>query len=153
MEDSNTEIVDEEMNVDAIPSMNIAVGNKREEEIISDQRLLTIYDNILQDIKDDRLEVDQILSQFVDRVLGEGSDASTSSKEALVNLLKIKNDSADKMTKVADLMTRLKLKEKDTFPRYLAAQQNNKITIETNKRGFLKEIQKQLRTEKSNEGK
>lgn len=35
----------------------------------------------------------------------------------------------DKMSKVADLMTRVKLKDKDTFPKYLAANQNNTINI------------------------
>ena len=59
-----------------------------------------------------------------------------------VNLIKIKSDTADKMSKVADLMTRIKLKEKDTFPRYLAAQQNNKVVIEGSKRDLLKSINK-----------
>jgi hypothetical protein len=39
---------------------------------------------------------------------------------------------SDKMSKVADLMTRIKLKERDTFPKYLAAQQNNTINIGNN---------------------
>jgi hypothetical protein len=56
--------------------------------------------------------------------------------------MKIKSDTADKMSKVADLMTRIKLKDKDTFPRYLAAQQNNKVVIEGSKRDLLKSINK-----------
>jgi len=59
-------------------------------------------------------------------------DATSSTKEALVNLIKIKSDMSDKMSKVADLMTRIKLKERDTFPKYLAAQQNNTINIGNN---------------------
>jgi hypothetical protein len=74
-------------------------------------------------------------------VLNDG-DASSASKEAIVNLLKIKSDTSDKMTKVADLMTRIKLKDKDTFPRYLAAQQNNKVIIEGSKREMIKSINK-----------
>jgi hypothetical protein len=74
-------------------------------------------------------------------VINDG-DASSASKEAIVNLMKIKSDTADKMSKVADLMTRIKLKDKDTFPRYLAAQQNNKVVIEGSKRDLLKSINK-----------
>lgn len=74
-------------------------------------------------------------------VINDG-DASSASKEAIVNLVKIKSDTADKMSKVADLMTRIKLKDKDTFPRYLAAQQNNKVVIEGSKRDLLKSISK-----------
>ena len=46
-----------------------------------------------------------------------------------MNLIKIKVDMTDKMSKVADMMTRVKLKEKDTFPKYLATNQNNTINI------------------------
>jgi hypothetical protein len=48
------------------------------------------------------------------------------------------------MAKIADLMTRIKLKDKDTFPRYLAANQNNTININSgnNKRQFLEALNK-----------
>jgi hypothetical protein len=82
-----------------------------------------------------------VLANFIEMVMNEG-DASSASKEAIVNLMKIKSDTSDKMAKVADLMTRIKLKEKDTFPRYLAAQQNNKVVIEGSKREMIKSINK-----------
>jgi len=80
--------------------------------------------------------------------MNEG-DASSSSKEAIVNLLKINTDVNDKMSKIADLRTRMKLKEKDTFPRYLAAQQNNKVVIEGSKREMLKTISKLAQRKKN----
>jgi hypothetical protein len=49
------------------------------------------------------------------------------------------------MAIVADLMTRVKLKERDTFPKYLAAHQNNTINIGENngtKRDLLKQIER-----------
>jgi hypothetical protein len=75
-------------------------------------------------------------------VLNDG-DASSATKEAMVNVLKSKADITDKMAKIADLMTRIKLKDKDTFPRYLAAHQHNNVTIESNntKRDILKALQ------------
>ena len=94
-------------------------------------------------LREDRVALDEVLVNFIDMVMNEG-DSTSASKEAIVNLIKVKSDASDKMAKVADLMTRIKLKDRDTFPRYLAAQQNNKITIENsaNKRDFLKLIQK-----------
>jgi len=79
--------------------------------------------------------------------MNEG-DASSSSKEAIVNLLKINTDVNDKMSKIADLRTRMKLKEKDTFPRYLAASQQNNVVIEGSKRDMLKTISKLTQNKK-----
>jgi len=117
-----------------IPQMNVGVPAEKKEEdkcIISDEQLVGIYGDILIDIKKDKEEIDHILYDFLEMVVS-GGDASSASKEAVVNLLKMKTDQADKMTRVADLMTRLKLKDKDTFPRYLAAQQTNTINIGDN---------------------
>ena len=74
-------------------------------------------------------------------VFNEG-DSTTSSKEAVVNLIKLRSEQSDKMTKVADLMTRIKLKERDTFPRYMAASQNNTINIGGDRRALLEAITK-----------
>jgi len=82
-------------------------------------------------------------------VINEG-DATSASKEALVNLVKIKSETADKMTKIADLMTRIKLKERDTFPRYLAAQQKNTIQISSSSsdRDLIKKIERAAKKKK-----
>ena len=128
-----------------LPSMNVgkeltAINNEKE-CIIGDSTLVGLYDEILSNCLDDRTKVDEVLSTFLEMVINDG-DASSASKEAIVNLIKIKSDTSDKMSKVADLMTRIKLKEKDTFPRYLSAQQNNKVVIEGSKRDLLKSINK-----------
>jgi hypothetical protein len=128
-----------------IPAMNVnlPVQPQQEENLVSDEALLGIYGEILQNLREDRDEINNLLSTFADMVINDG-DPSTSSKEALVNLVKIKSDSSDKMAKVADLMTRVKLKEKDTFPKYLAAHQSNTINIGngTAKRELLKQIER-----------
>lgn len=137
---------DFDMDVEMIlPTMNVSKeltsGSEDKECIVKDENLLGLYDEILTNCRDDRSKVDEILTTFLEMVINDG-DASSASKEAIVNLMKIKSDTADKMSKVADLMTRLKLKDKDTFPRYLAAQQNNKVVIEGSKRDLLKSINK-----------
>lgn len=145
-EEFQPELVDEfaDLDVDSlVPSMNIKEMTKTEEPpcIIDDEQVVDLYDEILDNCRKDRDSADEVLANFIDMVMNEG-DASSASKEAIVNLLKIKSDTSDKMSKIADLMTRIKLKEKDTFPRYLAAQQNNKIVIEGSKREMIKSISK-----------
>jgi len=138
-----------------IPSMNVSVPENKtepqEENLIADEVLLGIYGEIVDNLRNDRQEIDGVLTEFIEMVIN-GGDATTSSKEALVNLMKIKSETADKMAKVADLMTRVKLKEKDTFPRYLAAKQENTINIgNSNKRELLKQIDKIQKLKKDKE--
>lgn len=116
-----------------IPSLNVnsnVPAQSKEENIISDEAVLGIYAEILDQVKSDRAEIDDYIAKFANLVINDG-DATTASKEALVNLIKLKVDSADKMSKVAELMTRVKLK--DPFPKYLAAHQNNTINISDNR--------------------
>jgi hypothetical protein len=137
---------------EVIPSLNLNVPPttamqpipEEKENIISDDALLGIYQEVLNGIREDRQEIDKLLANFVEMVINEG-DSTSASKEALVNLVKIKTDTSDKMAKIADLMTRVKLKERDTFPKYLAAHQNNTINIgenATNKRELIKQIER-----------
>lgn len=135
-----------------IPALNVNLPMQQpvqEESIVSDESLLGIYGEILQNLREDRDELNGLLANFVEMVVNEG-DSTTSSKEALVGLVKIKSDASDKMAKIADLMTRVKLKEKDTFPRYLAAHQNNTINIGEGqtKREFLKQIERAAKKKK-----
>jgi hypothetical protein len=140
------EFVDDfgDMDIDElVPSMNVSkdMVDPEQDNMVENEDLWGIYNEVLDNCRKDRVAVDEVLVNFIDMVMNEG-DASSASKEAIVNLLKIKSDSADKMSKIADLMTRIKLKERDTFPRYLAAQQNNKVVIEGSKREMIKSINK-----------
>ena len=133
-----------------LPTMTVSnelMETPEKECIVSDEDIMGLYDEILDDCRNDAKGVDEILANFINMVMNDG-DASSASKEAIVNLWKIKSDISDKKAKVADLKTRIKLKEKDTYPRYLAAQQNNKITIEGSKREMIKTINKLSRKDK-----
>jgi hypothetical protein len=150
------EIVDEldELDVDSlIPKMNVAPQDmvaQKEECIVADESILGLYDEILDNARNDRAKIDEVLADFINMVFNDG-ESSSAAKEAIVNLLKIKSDIGDKMAKVAELETRIKLKDRDTFPRYLAAQQNNKVVIEnSSKRDFLKMLNKVKDKEKKN---
>lgn len=126
-----------------LPSMTSAkeIIPEKEECIIKDEELTGLYDEILDNCRKDREQFDEVIANFLEMVMNDG-DASSASKEAIVNLLKSKSDISDKMSKIADLKTRIKLKDKDTFPRYLAQQQNNKVVIEGSKRDLLKSVNK-----------
>ena len=134
-----------------IPAMNIGLPIQQPiqetSNLVSDESLMDIYEEVLRNLREDRQEINELLTNFKEMVINEG-DSTTSSKEALVNLIKIKSDSADKITRIADLMTRIKLKDRDTFPRYLAASQNNTININgQTKRELLKQIEKTSKKE------
>lgn len=134
-----------------IPSMTVSsemMDIPEKECIVKDEEVLDLYEEILQNCRKDRENVSEVLTNFLDMVMNDG-DASSASKEAIVNLLKINSDVNDKMAKIADLRTRIKLKEKDTYPRYLAAQQNNKVVIEGSKREMIKTINKLAQRKKN----
>jgi hypothetical protein len=157
VEDVQMELMDEFDGLDVellLPSATIAkeIAHEREECIIKDESLLGLYDEILTNCRKDRGHADEILSNFLDMVLNDG-DASSASKEAIVNVLNIKSGISDKMTKIADLMTRMKMKDKDTFPRYLAQQTNNKVVIEGSKRDLIKSMNKMVKDGGKKKGK
>lgn len=153
-EEIQPELVDEfeGLNVeDLLPTMNVSKSMIEPEDtvcIVTDTEVTDLYEEILDNCRKDRESADEVLANFIDMVMNEG-DASSASKEAIVNLMKIKSDTSDKMSKIADLRTRMKLKERDTFPRYLAAQQNNKIVIEGSKREMIKTINKMVARNKN----
>lgn len=118
---------------DLVPQMNVnvpATANNEEGKLFPDDKIIKASDEILNNLRCDRSELDELISQFKDMVLN-GGDASNSSKEALVNLIKIKTDTADKMSKIVELMYRSR--GVNTFPKYLAVNQNNTIN-NTNKK-------------------
>jgi hypothetical protein len=110
--------------------MNISVPQTgpvaEQPQLISDEQYLGFIDEIMTNMREDRKQVSDFIDTFSDMVLNDG-DATTSSKEALVNLINTKVNLQDKMLKAADLMTRLKLKNPYAYsgPHLNALQQNN----------------------------
>jgi hypothetical protein len=132
---------------EVIPTMNVppAPVETDTECIVNDAVLLGLYDEIIVNCRGDREKVDEIQNKFEDMVINDG-DASSASKEALVNLMKIKTDINDKMAKVADLMTRIKLKDNNTFKPYMAVAGKSV----DNKKAIISAIQEKRRKEAAN---
>ena len=131
-----------------VPAMNVAVPTQMPSSNITENDLQNIYSEIMDDLRSDRKEIDVLLSNFVEMVMNEG-DSSSSSKEAVVNLVKIKNDVADKKAKIADLMTSLVLKDKNISK--LQATQNNHIHI-TDRRAILETLKNAKKVENEQVG-
>jgi hypothetical protein len=127
MEDSPENAILPEQVEQLVPNMNVSVPEpNKDSALISDDQYLGVLDEIMGNIRDDRRDVSEYIDKFADLVINDG-DATTSSKEALINLIKVKVDLQDKMLKAADLMTRLKLKNAFAYsgPHLNAMQQNN----------------------------
>jgi hypothetical protein len=129
------------------------LANKKQEDlsIISDDTLLGVYGEIMDNLRNDRSQVSNLVDTFSNMVLNDG-DSSTASKEALVNLLKTKIEASDKMTRIADLMTRIKLKQPDTFQPWMGKGKEkggNTINIYdssgVNRKSLMEKIQKEKR--------
>jgi len=112
--------------------------DKTSDELVSDDLLMTLYMELLTEIKNDRIEVDNLLQNSTDMVFN-GGDVTSSSKESVVNLAKIKSDILDKKTKVADLLTSLKIKQKNQLKGSL----NNSTPININRRSIIEALQEE----------
>ena len=125
-------------------------GQDKEGElsIISDNSLLSVYGEIMTNLRTDRDQVSDLVDAFSNMVLNDG-DSSSASKEALVNLLKTKIEASDKMSKIADLMTRIKLKQPDTYQPWMGKSGKNGNTINIydssgiNRKSLMEKIQKE----------
>lgn len=154
--ESKTEVVEKNSNPPIeltdqrqhMPMMEVNVSNlqnKNEKEIVADDTIIDLYGEILDMCRDDRKEIDGLLTNFVNMVINDG-DASTSSKEALVNLMKMKSDVSNNMTRVFDLLARIKMRDK-SIPE-VVAKQVNKFNIgggSANKRKMLETLAKEAK--------
>jgi len=106
------------------PQMQIATTDTQP-PLVPDEKIVKYYDEAMSCIKEDRNEAHDKYMQVCEMVFNEG-DPSSSTKEAMVNLLKIKSDSVNQMIKILDLYTRLHMKERHSPSQIYAFQQNNK---------------------------
>ena len=120
-----------------------------EMSIVSDEALIGVYGEIMDNLRSDREQASELVDTFSNMVLNDG-DSSTASKEALVNLLKVKIDTSDRMTRIADLMTRIKLKQPDTYQPWMGKGKEkggNTINIYDssgiNRKSLMEKIQKE----------
>jgi hypothetical protein len=130
-----------------LPAMNVGLPaqapGKEEKPLVTNDEMVDMYKKIMNHCEDDRNEANDLFQCLKDMVINDG-DASHSTKEAMIQSLRIRCETTDKQTKVMDLLMRYILKDRDTFPRYLAANQENNIIFKGgSKRSFLEKLEKQ----------
>ena len=76
--------------------VEVAPVQEKELSLVSDESLLGVYGEIMENLRDDRSQVSNLVDTFSNMVLNDG-DSSTASKEALVNLLKTRIETSDKL--------------------------------------------------------
>ena len=100
-----------------------------EKPLFKDEQIVGYFAEAIECIKEDRKEANERYLQMADFIINGSGDASSSTKEAMTALLKIKSDGVSQMTKLLDLMIRLKMKERVTPSQIHAFQQNNKYEV------------------------
>ena len=134
--------------------VEVAPVQEKELSLVSDESLLGVYGEIMENLRDDRSQVSNLVDTFSNMVLNDG-DSSTASKEALVNLLKTRIETSEKMTRIADLMTRIKLKQPDTYQPWMGKgkEKGNTINIYDasgiNRKSLMERIQKERKEEEN----
>lgn len=120
-----------EILVEREASISALTKDQQELPLIPDQKILDYYDEAIQCIKDDRAEAEDKYFAMAEMVIN-GGDPSGATKEAMVNLLKLRNEGVNQMIKVLDLWTRLKMKDRITSSQQYLYQQNNKYEVKHN---------------------
>ena len=119
--------------------------------MFEDDEMLGLCAEILTNMRGDRKQLDNLISNFVEMVFNEG-DSTTSSKEALVTLMAKKTDTSDKMMAIVELMAKFKLKEMASSPKSVTASQENHYHFGT-RRSFLEQIDRRMQSKKKKEKK
>ena len=117
-----------DLNIQVKKPADLAEASEENQPLIPDKKIVDFYEEAIENIRSDREQAQVVYENFSEMVLNEG-DPSAASKEALISALKIKSDSNDKIIKILDLWTRMKMKEKATSTEIYAYQQNNKYEV------------------------
>lgn len=126
-----------------LPNLTVNVGQPEEpkEELVKSEHILGYVGEIFSDIRENRTEIDEALKSFTDMVMNDG-DATAASKEALVNLHRLKSETTDQKTRMLDLLLKAFLKERETTKYFTVKQENTtNNNIVSDKRQLLKTFQ------------
>lgn len=112
--------------------------------LFEDEEMLKMCGEVLSNMRNDRKQLDTLISNFVEMVFNEG-DSTTASKEALVALMTAKTNMSDKQMKIVDTMAKFKLKEMASAPKSVTANQENHYHFGGTRRSFLEQINKRMK--------
>ena len=146
-----TEVIDAEQ-LPEPPSISAplaGVSTTAVQPMFEDNEMLGLCAEALTNMRGDRKQMDNLISNFVEMVFNEG-DSTTASKEALVALMVAKTNMNDKMMSLVELMAKFKLKEMASGPKSVTANQENHYHFGT-RRSFLEQIDRRMQQKKKKE--
>ena len=115
--------------------------------LFEDDEMLGLCAEILTNMRSDRKQMDTLIANFVEMVFNEGN-SQPATKEALVTLVNTKSGMSDKMMGIVKLMASFKLKEMSNTPKSVSASQENHYHFSGNRRSFLEQIEKRMKSKK-----
>ena len=113
-----------------VPQLNVTVPTSSvAEPMFRTDEVVGLCNKILDKIDKDEVQLTEFVDNFSEMVINQG-DSTTSSKEALVNFVKMRLDQTDKYAKVLDMMTRVVMKDRGAGAPQVSASQTNNMIID-----------------------
>jgi hypothetical protein len=127
-------------------AMNIGLPAPTEPAaIVHSDQIVGLVKDVMDNIEAEKNEIQEAYVNFAEMVFNAG-DATGASKEALVNLLKLKSDLVDKKTRMLEMMMKVYNRE-GQGPKTIVAHQHNDMHVH-DKRKLFAEIDKEAKNEK-----
>ncbi len=104
-------------------------------QLVKPEQIVGMCKAIADDLESEKAEITEAYTNFAEMVFNAG-DATSASKEALVNLLKLRSDLVDKKSRLAEMMMKVFLKE---GVKSVTAHQHNDFHI-GDKKALLQEL-------------
>jgi hypothetical protein len=123
-------------------NVNVAPGEVNI-QLVQPEEIVSLVKTVMTDIEGEKHEIQEALVNFSEMVFNAG-DATSASKEALVNLLKLKSDLIDKKARMLEMMMKV---YKTEGPKTVTAHQHNDIYVH-DKRKLFDELDKEEKKDK-----
>lgn len=101
-------------------------------QLVQPEQIVSLVQTVMENIEGEKNEIQEAYVNFADMVFNSG-DATSASKEALVNLLKLKSDLIDKKARMLEMMMKV---YKTEGPKTVTAHQHNDIHVHDKRKLF-----------------
>ena len=101
-------------------------------QLVQPEEIVGLVKIVMTDIEGEKNEIQEAYTNFAEMVFNAG-DATSASKEALVNLLKLKSDLIDKKARMLEMMMKV---YKTEGPKTVTAHQHNDFHVHDKRKLF-----------------
>jgi len=125
-------------------ALNISIPTaENSPALVNPEQIVGLVQTVMTDIDAEKIEIQEAYTNFAEMVFNAG-DATSASKEALVNLLKLKSDLVDKKTRMLEMMMKV---YKTEGPKNVTVRQDNDFHVH-DKRRLFDELDKEAKKDK-----